>query len=120
MASVVLNGSARSPVWRARSSAPATSSLSPIGVNATDGLMACLSRADCVRILLFERPDMASNGSCSKRLASRQAKMAYLLLLPVFAGLLLWWVLRNDRRQEFIQQRLHTLTKRGDATITPT
>jgi tight adherence protein B len=46
--------------------------------------------------------------------------MAYLLLLPVLAGLLLWWVSRNDRRREFVQQRLNTLTKRGDETIAPT
>jgi tight adherence protein B len=43
--------------------------------------------------------------------------MAYLLLLPVFAGLLFWWVLRNDRRQEFVQQRLRALTQRGEPIV---
>jgi len=45
--------------------------------------------------------------------------MAYLLFLPVLAGLLLWWVSRNDRRREFVQQRLHTLTRKGEETIAP-
>jgi tight adherence protein B len=46
--------------------------------------------------------------------------MAYLLLLPVVAGLLLWWVVRNERRQEFVQQRLRALTKSGDDAVAPT
>src|SRR5258708_31994510 len=45
--------------------------------------------------------------------------MDYLLFLPVLAGLLLWWVSRNDRRREFVQQRLHTLTRKGEETIAP-
>src|SRR5205814_5957545 len=118
--SVVLSGSARSPVWRARSLARATSSPSPIGVSATDGSMACSSRVGCVRTLRLGRPNVGSNGSCLKRSASRQAEMAYLLiLLPVLTGLLLLWVLRNDRRQEFVQQRLRAFTHRGE-TINPT
>ena len=36
--------------------------------------------------------------------------MAFLSLLPVLSGLLLLWVLRNDRRRHFIQNRLHVLT----------
>jgi tight adherence protein B len=40
-------------------------------------------------------------------------------LLPVFAGLLLWWVSRNERRREFVRQRLHTLTRRDDEVIAP-
>jgi tight adherence protein B len=47
--------------------------------------------------------------------------MAYLLLLPVFAGLLLWCVVRSERRQEFVRQRLHSLTRKADdETIAPT
>jgi tight adherence protein B len=46
--------------------------------------------------------------------------MAYLLLLPFLMGLLLWWVVRNERRQEFVQQRLHTLTRRSEETVAPT
>jgi tight adherence protein B len=45
--------------------------------------------------------------------------MGYLLLLPVFTGLLLWWVSRNERRREFVRQRLHTLTRRDDEVIAP-
>jgi tight adherence protein B len=46
--------------------------------------------------------------------------MAYLLLLlPVLTGLLLLWVSRNDRRQEFIHQRLRAFTNRSE-TIAPT
>jgi tight adherence protein B len=45
--------------------------------------------------------------------------MAYLLLLPVLAGLLFWWVSRNERRREFVRQRLHTLTRRDDEVIAP-
>src|SRR5437773_656024 len=117
MVFVVSNGSARSPVWRARSSAPAISSPSNIKASATGGSMGCFSRAACGRILRFGRLNMGSNGSCSKRLGSRQAEMAYLLLLPVFAGLLFWWVSRNDRRQEFMQQRLRSLTQRGEPIV---
>jgi tight adherence protein B len=40
----------------------------------------------------------------------------YLLLLPVLAGLLLLSVTRRDRRQQFVQQRLNTLTAdKGDS-----
>ena len=39
----------------------------------------------------------------------------FLLLLPVLAGLLLLWVTRNDRRQQFVQQRLAKLTSEDDA-----
>jgi tight adherence protein B len=37
---------------------------------------------------------------------------AVLLLfsLPVITGLTLWWVRRSDRRRQFVQQRLHTIT----------
>jgi len=38
----------------------------------------------------------------------------YLLLLPVLAGLLLLWVMRSDRRQQFVKQRLNTLTADKD------
>lgn len=46
--------------------------------------------------------------------------MTYLLLVPVLSGLLLFWVARNDRRRQFIRQRLHALTvKRGESEPTP-
>ena len=38
--------------------------------------------------------------------------MIYLLLLPVAVGLLLWWVIRNDNRRQFVRQRLNALTRR--------
>jgi tight adherence protein B len=34
----------------------------------------------------------------------------FLLLLPVLFGIIWWWVARNDRRQQFVQQRLTKLT----------
>ena len=40
--------------------------------------------------------------------------MKFLIVLPVFAGILLWWVSRNDRRRQFVQQRLQTLTMRAE------
>src|SRR5713226_2693063 len=33
-----------------------------------------------------------------------------LLALPVISGLTLLWVMRSDRRRQFIQQRLHAIT----------
>lgn len=39
--------------------------------------------------------------------------MAFLLLLPVVSGLLLWWVVRNDNRRQFVQQRLSAFTRGG-------
>src|SRR5215471_7859928 len=39
--------------------------------------------------------------------------MAYLLLVPIASGLLLWWVTRNDNRRQFVQQRLVALTRRA-------
>src|SRR5260221_9064822 len=36
--------------------------------------------------------------------------ISLLFILPVLSGLLLLWVMRNDRRQKFIQNRLHVLT----------
>jgi tight adherence protein B len=39
--------------------------------------------------------------------------MAFLLLLPVASGLLLWWVVRNDNRRQFVQQRLSAFTRSG-------
>ena len=39
---------------------------------------------------------------------------AFLLLLPVLTGLVLLVVVRNDRRQQFVQQRLHKLTAGKD------
>src|SRR5215831_12774362 len=35
-----------------------------------------------------------------------------ILILPVLAGLLLWWISRNERRREYVQQRLRVLTQR--------
>src|SRR5437764_12686184 len=37
-----------------------------------------------------------------------------LLILPVLAGILLLWVSRNDRRRQFVQQRLAALTARTE------
>jgi tight adherence protein B len=45
--------------------------------------------------------------------------MAFLLLLPVLAGLLLWWVSRRERRRTFVQQRLNSLTQRGVSEAAP-
>jgi tight adherence protein B len=41
--------------------------------------------------------------------------LLFLLLFPVLAGLLLLWVTRIDRRQQFVQQRLAKLTADNDA-----
>jgi tight adherence protein B len=38
--------------------------------------------------------------------------MKFLLLLPIISGVLLWWVARNDRRRQFVEARLHALTRR--------
>ncbi len=45
--------------------------------------------------------------------------MTFLLLLPVASGLLLWWVIRNDNRRQFVQQRLAALTRRAGDEVTP-
>jgi tight adherence protein B len=45
--------------------------------------------------------------------------MAYLLVLPVLSGFLLWWVARNDRRRGFVQARLTALSRRGVDEATP-
>ena len=37
-----------------------------------------------------------------------------LILLPVVAGILLWWVSRKDRRRQFVRERLQTLTARTE------
>jgi tight adherence protein B len=37
-----------------------------------------------------------------------------LIILPVLAGILLLWVSRNDRRRQFVQQRLRELTARTE------
>jgi tight adherence protein B len=39
--------------------------------------------------------------------------VAFLLLLPVASGLLLWWVVRSDNRRQFVQQRLSAFTRGG-------
>ena len=44
---------------------------------------------------------------------------ALLLLLPVASGLLLWWVIGNDKRRAFVQRRLVALTRRGIDEATP-
>lgn len=38
----------------------------------------------------------------------------FLIILPVFAAILLWWVSRNDQRRQFIRQRLQELTARTE------
>jgi len=46
--------------------------------------------------------------------------MGYLLLLlPVASGLLLWWVIRSDNRQQFVQQRLAALNPSGISEPAP-
>lgn len=45
--------------------------------------------------------------------------MTFLLLLPVASGLLLWWVIRNDNRRQFVQQRLAALTRRAGDEVAP-
>jgi tight adherence protein B len=45
--------------------------------------------------------------------------MELLILLPVATGLLLWWVIRNDNRRRFVQQRLAALTKRDIGEAAP-
>ena len=44
---------------------------------------------------------------------------AFLLLLPVASGLLLRWVIGNDKRRAFVQRRLVALTRRGIDEATP-
>jgi tight adherence protein B len=38
----------------------------------------------------------------------------FLILLPVAAGILFWWVSRKDRRRQFVRERLQTLTARTE------
>jgi tight adherence protein B len=59
---------------------------------------------------------MGSKGNYWKLLGSRQADMTttFLLLLPIIAGIVLLWVFRNDRRRQFVQQRLQTLTEKTE------
>jgi tight adherence protein B len=45
--------------------------------------------------------------------------MTLLLLLPIASGLLLWWVIRNDNRRQFVQQRLAALTRRAGDEVIP-
>jgi tight adherence protein B len=46
--------------------------------------------------------------------------MGYLLLLlPVASGLLLWWVIRSDNRQQIVQQRLAALSPSGISEPAP-
>lgn len=45
--------------------------------------------------------------------------MAFLLLLPVASGLLLWWVIRSDNRRQFVQQRLNAFMRVGSSDPAP-
>src|SRR5204862_176824 len=74
-----------------------------------------LSRAGCGLTSLFVPRNTGSNDNCSKLLGSRQVDMTnFLIILPVLAGILLWWVSRNDRRRQFVPQRLQELTARRE------
>src|SRR5215813_1025174 len=43
-----------------------------------------------------------------------------LFAFPILCGLLLLWVMRSDRRRQFVEQRLHTITVgKGDSDPTP-
>jgi tight adherence protein B len=39
-----------------------------------------------------------------------------LFAISIASGLMLWWVRRSDRRRQFVQQRLHTITVGKDET----
>jgi tight adherence protein B len=45
--------------------------------------------------------------------------VAFLLLLPVASGLLLWWVIRSDNRRQFVQQRLNAFMRVGSSDPAP-
>jgi Flp pilus assembly protein TadB len=45
--------------------------------------------------------------------------ISLLFALPVLCGLLLLWVLRTDRRRQFVQQRLHAITTGQNAVSEP-
>jgi tight adherence protein B len=47
------------------------------------------------------------------------SNLGFLLLLPVLSGLVLLLVMRNERRQQFVQQRLTKLTAEDDSEPAP-